>query len=83
MRDGATTPLLHSGRALTPVLATSRAIASGLFAQVENWFINIRMREWRPAMRRALDHAEVSHRTRHGSQVFNEYGRIAASALYV
>lgn len=27
--------------------------------QVENWFINIRMREWRPAMRRALDHAEV------------------------
>ncbi|CAN0211439.1 unnamed protein product [Ascophyllum nodosum] len=26
--------------------------------QVENWFINIRMREWRPAMRRALDHAE-------------------------
>lgn len=27
--------------------------------QVENWFINVRMREWRPAMRRALDHAEV------------------------
>lgn len=30
--------------------------------KVENWFINIRMREWRPAMRRALDHAEVSQR---------------------
>ncbi|CAM9452647.1 unnamed protein product [Choristocarpus tenellus] len=26
--------------------------------QVENWFINTRMRVWRPAMRRALEHAE-------------------------
>lgn len=71
MHDGATTilPGARTCRAHTDKyywgFPYSVALRGLVYAQVENWFINIRMREWRPAMRRALDHAEVA--TDHGA----------------